>query len=45
MSDEIYHPVAALYRLSLKPATMADFAKLPALLKEACTASGRGNEA
>jgi uracil-DNA glycosylase len=31
----MYHPAAALHQLSLKPAIMADFAKLPELLKEA----------
>ncbi|HEX6034190.1 MAG TPA: uracil-DNA glycosylase [Anaerolineales bacterium] len=31
----MYHPAAALHRLSLKSEVMADFAKLPDLLKEA----------
>ena len=31
----MYHPAAALHQVSLKPAIMADFAKLPELLKEA----------
>jgi len=31
----MYHPAAALHQMSLKPAIMADFAKLPGLLKEA----------
>ncbi|HEY2980328.1 MAG TPA: uracil-DNA glycosylase [Anaerolineales bacterium] len=31
----MYHPAAALHQASLKPALMADFAKLPELLKEA----------
>lgn len=31
----MYHPAAALHRLSLKSEIMADFAKLPELLKEA----------
>ena len=30
----MYHPAAALHQMSLKPAIMADFAKLPELLKE-----------
>lgn len=31
----MFHPAAALHQASLKPAIMADFAKLPDLLKEA----------
>ena len=31
----MFHPAAALHQISLKPAIMADFAKLPELLKEA----------
>jgi DNA polymerase len=31
----MFHPAAALHQASLKPAIMADFAKLPELLKEA----------
>ena len=31
----MYHPAAALHQMALKPAIMADFAKLPELLKEA----------
>ena len=31
----MYHPAAALHQMSLKPAILADFAKLPELLKEA----------
>jgi DNA polymerase len=31
----MYHPAAALHQMSLKPAIMADFAKLPELLKQA----------
>ena len=31
----MYHPAAALHQLSLKPVIMADFARLPELLKEA----------
>lgn len=37
----MYHPAAALHQLSLKPVIMADFAKLPELLKEARTEMGR----
>jgi DNA polymerase len=37
----LYHPAAALHRLSLKSEILADFAKLPALLKEA--RAGLGN--
>ena len=37
----MYHPAAALHQLSLKPAIMADFAKLPELLKEARADVGR----
>ena len=37
----MYHPAAALHQLSLKPAIMADFAKLPELLKEARAELGR----
>ena len=31
----MYHPAAALHQISLKPEIMADFARLPALLREA----------
>jgi DNA polymerase len=37
----MYHPAAALHQLSLKPAILADFAKLPELLEEARSAVGR----
>jgi DNA polymerase len=37
----MYHPAAALHQLSLKSVIMADFAKLPKLLKEARTEIGR----
>jgi uracil-DNA glycosylase len=31
----MYHPAAALHQMALKPAILADFARLPELLKEA----------
>jgi uracil-DNA glycosylase len=37
----MFHPAAALHNLSLKPEIMADFAKLPELLKEARTELGK----
>jgi DNA polymerase len=37
----MYHPAAALHQISLKPAIMADFAKLPELLEEARAELGR----
>ena len=37
----MYHPAAALHQMSLKPAIMEDFGKLPELLKEARAALGR----
>jgi DNA polymerase len=37
----MYHPAAALHQLSLKPAIMADFARLPELLEEARSALGK----
>ena len=37
----MYHPAAALHQASLKPAIMADFAKLPELLKEARAELGK----
>ena len=46
----MYHPAAALHQLSLKSTIMADFAKLPELLKEAraelgtSTTKGKGPE-
>ena len=39
----MYHPAAALHQMSLKPAIMADFAKLPELLKEARAELGRAD--
>ena len=37
----MFHPAAALHQAALKPAIMADFAKLPELLNEARAALGR----
>jgi DNA polymerase len=37
----MYHPAAALHQLSLKSVIMADFAKLPELLREARAELGR----
>lgn len=37
----MFHPAAALHQSALKPAILADFAKLPDLLNEARTALGR----
>jgi DNA polymerase len=37
----MYHPAAALHQMALKPAIMADFARLPELLKEARAELGR----
>lgn len=37
----MYHPAAALHQASLKPAIMADFSKLPELLKEARAELGK----
>jgi len=37
----MFHPAAALHQSSLKPAIMADFAKLPELLKEARAELGK----
>jgi DNA polymerase len=37
----MFHPAAALHQASLKPAILADFAKLPELLKQARAALGR----
>src|SRR5258708_37050113 len=37
------HPAAALHQAALKPAIMADFAKLPALLAQARKALGRSS--
>jgi len=37
----MFHPAAALHQAALKPAILADFAKLPELLQEARAALGR----
>ncbi len=37
----MFHPAAALHQAALKPAILADFAKLPELLKEARAALGK----
>jgi uracil-DNA glycosylase len=37
----MFHPAAALHQASLKPAIMADFGKLPELLKQARAGLGR----
>jgi len=37
----MFHPAAALHQASLKPAILADFAKLPELLKQARLALGK----
>ncbi|MGE5251842.1 MAG: uracil-DNA glycosylase [Bacteroidota bacterium] len=37
----MFHPAAGLHQASMKPAIMADFAKLPALLKEARAGLGK----
>jgi DNA polymerase len=37
----MFHPAAALHQASLKPAILADFAKLPELLNKAREALGR----
>jgi uracil-DNA glycosylase family 4 len=39
----MFHPAAALHQASLKPAVVADFAKLPAMLAEARRDLGRGS--
>jgi uracil-DNA glycosylase len=39
----MYHPAAALHQMALKPAILADFAKLPELLKEARTELGKSS--
>ena len=41
----MFHPAAALHQAALKPAIMADFAKLPELLKQARTALGKSSPA
>jgi DNA polymerase len=37
----MFHPAAALHQSSLKPAILADFAKLPQLLEQARKGLGR----
>jgi len=37
----MFHPAAALHQASLKPAILADFAKLPQLLDQARRGLGR----
>lgn len=37
----MFHPAAALHQAALKPAILADFAKLPELLKQARAAHGK----
>ena len=37
----MFHPAAALHQASLKPAILADFAKLPELLEKARAGLGR----
>lgn len=39
----MFHPAAALHQAALKPAIMADFAKLPELLKQARAALGKSS--
>src|SRR5690349_7578187 len=39
----MYHPAAALHQMALKPAIMADFAKLPELLNEARAELGKSS--
>ncbi len=41
----MFHPAAALHQASLKPAVMADFAKLPQLLEQARKGRGRDQPA
>jgi uracil-DNA glycosylase len=41
----MFHPAAALHQASLKPAVMADFAKLPQLLEQARKGLGRTEQA
>jgi uracil-DNA glycosylase family 4 len=40
----MFHPAAALHQASLKPALLADFAKLPQLLQQARTGLGRDQQ-
>jgi DNA polymerase len=37
----MFHPAAALHQAALKPSILADFAKLPELLKEARAGLGK----
>jgi DNA polymerase len=39
----MYHPAAALHQMALKPAILADFARLPELLKEARAGLGKSS--
>jgi DNA polymerase len=39
----MYHPAAALHQMSLKPAIMADFGRLPELLRQARTELGKSD--
>ena len=39
----MYHPAAALHQMALKPAILADFARLPELLKEARAELGKSS--
>ena len=41
----MFHPAAALHQASLKPAVLADFAKLPQLLEQARKGLGRDQHA
>jgi DNA polymerase len=41
----MFHPAAALHQAALKPAILADFAKLPELLKEARAGLGKSTPA
>jgi DNA polymerase len=41
----MFHPAAALHQASLKPAVLADFAKLPQLLEQARKGLGRDKQA
>ena len=41
----MFHPAAALHQASLKPAILADFAKLPELLKQARAGLGKSTPA
>ncbi len=40
----MFHPAAALHQASLKPAVLADFAKLPQLLEQARKGLGRDKQ-